>query len=62
MKVKKVKMGKKAKEHRKKVAKRRQMINEAQNRFRRLYQDEMMKEIEKARSESESKDSTETPQ
>jgi hypothetical protein len=49
-------MGKKAKEHRKKVAKRKQMINEVQNRFRKLYQEEMMRELEKARKESEDKE------
>lgn len=53
-------MGKKAKEHRKKVAKRNQMIQAVQNRFRRLYQEEMLKEIEKVRSESENNNSEET--
>lgn len=49
-------MGKKAKEHRKKVAKRTQMINEVQNRFRKLYQEEMMRELEKVKQESEDKE------
>ena len=52
----KTKMGKKAKEHRKKVAKRTQMINEVQNRFRKLYQEEMMRELEKVKKESEDKE------
>ena len=32
------------------------MINEVQNRFRKLYQEEMMRELEKARKESEDKE------
>ena len=45
-------MGKNAKEHRKKVAKRNESIKQAQKVYQRMYQEMMMKEVEKIRNEN----------
>lgn len=42
-------MGKRAKEHRKKVAKRNQKIDQAQKIYQRMYNEMMIKEIERIR-------------
>lgn len=44
-------MGKRAKEHRKKVAKRNQAVQQSQKQFQKLYQEMMMKQLEKLREE-----------
>ncbi len=45
-------MGKRAKAHRQKVAKRNENIKQAQKIYQKMYNDMMMKEIEKIRSQS----------
>ena len=44
-------MGKRAKEHRKKVAKRNDSIKQAQKVYEKMYNEMMMKEIEKIKSQ-----------
>jgi hypothetical protein len=44
-------MGKRAKEHRKKVAKRNESIKQSQKIYEKMYQEMMRKEIEKIRNE-----------
>lgn len=52
-------MGKAAKEHRKKVAKRNAQIKEAQKKFQKMYSERMQQEIERIREEK-NKQSQET--
>lgn len=55
----KTQMGKAAKEHRKKVAKRNAQIKEAQKKFQKMYSERMQQEIERIREEK-NKQSQET--